>query len=251
MIQILSTNQELKLYRQALKGTVGFVPTMGALHEGHASLLRAARQKCDHVVLSIFVNPTQFNDPKDLEKYPRTFEADKALAEREGVNAIYFPNFGELYPDDFTYEVREKRWSHHFCGAHRAGHFEGVLSVVLKLFNLVQPHFAFFGEKDYQQLRLIQGMVKAFFLPLEILPVPTLREADGLAMSSRNVRLTPEERNLAPIFYQVLKNAPTAHEARVQLESKGFRVDYVEDWEGRRLGALHLGSVRLIDNVEI
>lgn len=251
MIKILRSNAELKAYRQELKGLVGFVPTMGALHQGHASLMAQARQQCDHVILSIFVNPTQFNDPKDLEKYPRTFDADQMLASQEGVDAIYFPNFNELYPDDFRYEIREKTWSRKFCGAHRPGHFEGVLTIVLKLFNLVRPDFAFFGEKDYQQLRLIQGMVESLFLNLHIVPVPTLRESDGLAMSSRNVRLTTEERRKAPLFYQILNSAPSAESARKQLEREGFTVDYVEDWEDRRLGALNLGSVRLIDNVKI
>lgn len=251
MIKILATLEDLQSYRQTLTGTVGFVPTMGALHEGHATLLRQARSQCDHVILSIFVNPTQFNDPKDLDKYPRTFEADKALAVTEGVDAIFYPEFSSLYPDDYRYEVREKKWSSHFCGAHRAGHFEGVLTVVLKLFNLVQPQFAFFGEKDYQQLKLIQGMVSAFFLPLKIIPVPTMREADGLAMSSRNVRLTPQERAKAPLFYKILSSAPTAEAAKILLQEQGFEVDYVEDWDGRRLGALHLGAVRLIDNVPL
>jgi len=252
MILILHSHQELLAYRQNIKdGTVGFVPTMGALHEGHATLLRQARRDCKNVILSIFVNPTQFNDPKDLEKYPRTFESDRALAEREGVDAIYFPNYNDLYPDGYNYEVLEKKWSPSFCGAHRPGHFNGVLTVVLKLFNLVQADYAYFGEKDYQQLRLIQEMCTAFFLKVKIVPIPTLREPDGLAMSSRNVRLTPEERQKAPLFYRCLKEADNAQEARKQLEDLGFKVDYVEDWEDRRLGALHLGAVRLIDNVPI
>lgn len=251
MIPVLTSIKQLQDFRQSLKGTVGFVPTMGALHEGHASLLRQARTQCDQVILSIFVNPTQFNDLKDLKNYPRTFEADQALVEKEGAQAIFFPTYDDLYPDHYLYEVQEKKWSHFFCGAHRPGHFNGVLTVVLKLFNLVQPDFAFFGEKDYQQLRLIQDMVTAFFLKVKIIPVQTLREADGLAMSSRNVRLTLEERNKAPLFYQCLKQASSAEVARLQLEELGFKVDYVEDWEGRRLGALYLGAVRLIDNVKI
>lgn len=251
MISVLKTVQQLQDFRRNLKGTVGFVATMGALHEGHASLMRQARAQCDHVILSIFVNPTQFNNPNDLEHYPRTFETDRAMAIQEGVQAIFFPTFDDLYPDHYLYEVREKKWSGFFCGAHRPGHFNGVLTVVLKLFNLVQPDFAFFGEKDYQQLRLIQDMVKAFFLKVTVVPVPTLREEDGLAMSSRNIRLTPEERQRAPLFYQSLKNAGTAKEAHQKLEELGFKVDYVEDWENRRLGALHLGAVRLIDNVQI
>lgn len=251
MIPVLTSIKSLQDFRQSLNGTVGFVPTMGALHEGHATLLRQARTQCDQVILSIFVNPTQFNDAKDLERYPRTFEADQAIAAREGAHAIFFPTFDDLYPDHYLYEVQEKKWSRMFCGAHRPGHFNGVLTVVLKLFNLVQPDYAFFGEKDYQQLRLIQDMVKAFFLKVKIVPVSTLRESDGLAMSSRNIRLTPEERKKAPLFYQCLKNSSTAEAARLQLEELGFKVDYIEDWEDRRLGALYLGAVRLIDNVKI
>ncbi len=251
MISILRTIEELNHFRQKISGTVGFVPTMGALHEGHASLLRQARKQSDHVILSIFVNPTQFNDSKDLENYPRTLETDQILAEREGVDALFIPQYNDLYPDHYLYEVIEKKWSHLFCGAYREGHFNGVLTIVLKLLNLVQPHSAFFGEKDYQQLRLIQEMVKAFFLKVQIVPVETCREADGLAMSSRNVRLTPKDRQRAPLFHQCLKSAPSAQAARQKLEEHGFRVEYIEDWENRRLGALYLGAVRLIDNVKI
>lgn len=251
MIKVISSPEEFRAYRKTLNGTIGFVPTMGALHQGHAALLREARRQSDHVVLSIFVNPTQFNDPSDLDKYPRTIEQDQKLAESEGVEALFFPSNSNMYPDNYLYEVSEKEFSRRFCGAHRKGHFEGVLTVVLKLLNLVQPHRAFFGEKDYQQLQLIKGMAKAFFLDLEVVGVPTQREADGLAMSSRNIRLTPTERQTAPHLYQVLKSAPSASKAIQQLTELGFSVEYVEDWNQRRLAAVHLGSVRLIDNVEI
>lgn len=251
MIKVLKTVDDIKKYRDNLKGSVGFVPTMGALHAGHASLLKEARLKCDHVILSIFVNPTQFNDPNDLDKYPRTFEADYDLAHNEKVDAIFYPQYKELYPDLYNYEVLEKKWSPLFCGAHRLGHFNGVLTVVLKLFNLVQADFAFFGEKDFQQLKLIEGMTEAFFLKTKIIPVATVRESDGLALSSRNVRLTLEERQRAPLFYRSLIDANSANEAHRQLEQLGFKVDYVEDWDDRRLGAIHIGTVRLIDNVKI
>lgn len=248
-MEILRTHEDLKLFRQRCRGSVGFVPTMGALHEGHGSLLTEARTRCDTVILSIFVNPTQFNDATDLAKYPRTFEADRTLAEQKRVDAIFYPEYEDLYPDHYNYGVHEKKESRLFCGAFREGHFDGVLTVVMKLFNLVRPDYAFFGEKDFQQLHLIQGMVDAFFMPLTIIPVPTLREWDGLAMSSRNVRLTADERKKAPLLYQILQSAPTAQGARQQLEQNGFRVDYVDDWQGRRLAAAFLGSVRLIDNV--
>jgi pantoate--beta-alanine ligase len=251
MTVILKTIRDLQEYRKELRGTIGFVPTMGALHEGHAALLNSAKHDCQHVILSIFVNPTQFSDSSDLEKYPMTFDADLKVAEREQVDALFFPNFSELYQDSFRYEVREKIVSQQFCGAHRQGHVEGVLTVVLKLFNLVAPTHAYFGEKDYQQLQLIRGMVSAFFLDLRIVSIPIVREQDGLAMSSRNVRLAAHERAKAPLFYQTLKSATSAKDAYRKLTDQGFRVDYVEDWNKRRLSAVHLGNVRLIDNVEI
>lgn len=251
MIKILKTVTELKHYRSQLTGVIGFVPTMGALHQGHASLIKNARHQCDHVILSIFVNPTQFNDPNDLEKYPRTFDSDLSLAQKEGVDAIFYPDVNDLYPDQYLYEVHEKKWSQKFCGAHRVGHFNGVLTVVLKLLNLVDAHFVYFGEKDYQQLKLIEEMVNAFFIKTKIIAVETVREPDGLAMSSRNVRLNLEERKRAPLFYQTLINSHSAEEAQERLTSLGFKVDYVSDWSDRRLGAIHIGSVRLIDNVKI
>lgn len=249
-MKIFKTREELQKFIKSIQGTIGFVPTMGALHEGHASLLREARRRSDIVILSIFVNPTQFNDPKDLEKYPRTEEADCALAEKEKVDILFYPTIEDLYPNGYVYSVTEKKWSRHLCGAFREGHFDGVLTIVLKLFHLVQPQWAFFGEKDFQQLTLIQGMVEDFFLPITIIPCPTLREADGLAMSSRNVRLKAEDRKKAPLLYQCLKEATTLDEARDQLQRAGFKVEYLEEWKGRRLVAAFLGEVRLIDNVD-
>lgn len=247
----LSLISEVQAWRRAQRGTVGFVPTMGALHAGHAELIKKARQTCDQVILSIFVNPTQFNDPKDLEKYPRTLEADLKIAERESVDLVWTPLADEMYSDNYSLKVSETEISTRLEGVHRPSHFEGMLTVVLKLLQVTQPHQAFFGEKDYQQLKLVQKMAKSFFLLTEIIPVPTLRESDGLAMSSRNVRLTPAEREKAPLLYASLRKAKSASEAQLELQQLGFKVDYVEDWDGRRLAAAHLGSVRLIDNIEI
>jgi pantoate--beta-alanine ligase len=230
---------------------VGFVPTMGALHEGHASLLRRSREESSVSVLSIFVNPTQFNDPKDLEKYPRTLERDLEIAAREGVDLVFLPDATAMYPEGYRYQITENQFSRELCGAHRPGHFDGVLSVVLKLFELVKPDRAYFGEKDFQQLELIRGMVAAFFLDLEIVAVPTVREEDGLAMSSRNARLSKVQRTLAPAFVEILKTSPGATEAAERLRTGGFEVDYVEDRAGRRFGAVKLGGVRLIDNLRI
>ena len=226
---------------------VGFVPTMGALHAGHEALLARARQENERVVLSIFVNPTQFNDPADLAKYPRTLAADLALA-RPYVDAVFVPSAGEFYRDDYRYRVSENDLSRRGEGAHRPGHFDGVLTVVLKLFQVVQPTRAYFGEKDWQQLQLIRGMVDAFFLPLEIVPCATVRDADGLALSSRNRRLTARAREQAVAFPRALQHAPTAAAAAAELRDNGFEVEYVEDHEGIRLGAVRIEGVRLIDN---
>jgi pantoate--beta-alanine ligase len=224
---------------------------MGALHSGHEELLKQARKNNDVVVLSIFVNPTQFNDPKDLEKYPKTWDADLAMAEANKVDAIFYPRYDEMYPDSYRYKVTENSYSNLLDGAHRPGHFDGVLSVVMKLFNVVAPTRAYFGEKDFQQMTLIQGMVESFFMDLEVVPVPTVREEDGLAKSSRNVRLTSTERMQAPAIYKAITESQTADEAAERLTAQGFIVDYVTDVGTRRFVAARLGDVRLIDNVQI
>jgi pantoate--beta-alanine ligase len=252
MTQVIRSPQEFKQWRRSQAGqSVGFVPTMGALHAGHESLLKRARSENEILVLSIFVNPTQFNDPKDFEKYPITWDEDLALAEANQVDVIFFPRAPDMYPDDYHYRVTENLFSEVLCGASRPGHFDGVLSVVMKLFNVVSPSRAYFGEKDFQQLTLIQGMVRAFFMDIILVAVPTLREEDGLAMSSRNRRLTAEQRALAPQLYKILKSATSDEEARAMLSRSGFKVDYVNDLKGRRFAAAFLGDVRLIDNVQI
>ncbi|MES2697932.1 MAG: pantoate--beta-alanine ligase [Verrucomicrobiota bacterium] len=230
--------------------SVGFVPTMGALHEGHVELLKRARAENERVVLSIFVNPTQFNDPADLARYPRTLEADCELA-RPYADAVLAPSAEDFYPDGYRYRVTENELSRRWEGAHRPGHFDGVLTVVLKLFNAVQPQRAYFGEKDWQQLQLVRGMARALLLPVEIVACPTVREPDGLAMSSRNRRLSPLGRAHAAVFARVLRMAADAEEAAATLRSKSFEVDYVEDHEGVRLGAVRLEGVRLIDNAPV
>jgi len=224
---------------------------MGALHAGHAELLKHSVAENDHTVLSIFVNPTQFNNSADLQKYPRTWETDLALAKQMHVDVVFAPTYDSMYPDNYRYKVSENNFSLKLCGAHRPGHFDGVLSVVMKLLLLVQCQRAYFGEKDYQQLSLIKDMAKAFFLDAEIKPVATVRETDGLAMSSRNTRLSEAQRKVAPLIYQVISNSQSPEQARDELQRQGFRVDYVEDYQGRRFVAAFLGDVRLIDNVEI
>jgi pantoate--beta-alanine ligase len=230
--------------------TVGFVPTMGALHVGHRALLERARAENERVVLSIFVNPSQFNDPNDLANYPRTLEADIALA-RDCVDAIFTPLAEEIYRDGYRFRVTETELSRRWEGVHRPGHFDGVLTVVLKLLNAVQPTRAYFGEKDWQQLQLVREMVDALLLPVEIVACPTVREPDGLAMSSRNRRLSELGRQHAAEFPHALRTARDAAAAAAYLRVRGFEVDYVEDSNGVRLGAVRIDGVRLIDNVRL
>jgi pantoate--beta-alanine ligase len=231
--------------------SVGFVPTMGALHAGHLSLVQSSQRDNDFTVVSIFINPTQFNQAADLEHYPRTTEADLAVLQASNTDAVFMPDAASLYPDDYTFRVSESAFSQRLCGAHRPGHFDGVLTVVMKLLNIIRPTRAYFGEKDYQQLQLVRSMIDAFFLPVSIVACSTVREADGLALSSRNVRLTAQQRVQAPALFTTLQSADSAVRAREQLQDLGFDVDYVEDLDGRRLGAVRLGDIRLIDNVAL
>jgi pantoate--beta-alanine ligase len=230
--------------------SVGFVPTMGALHRGHLSLIERAGAENNRVVVSIFVNPTQYDDPKDLENYPRTLEADLAAAEAAGADLAFCPDNDEMYFDSYRFRVTETEASRELEGAHREGHFDGVLTVVLKLFEIVRPDRAYFGEKDWQQYELVRDMAKALFLDVKVVPCPIVREPDGLAMSSRNVLLSAEERQLAPTFHRVLAGGRPVDEMRLELVAAGLEVDYVEQRGGRVLGAVRLGKVRLIDNVK-
>lgn len=239
------------LDRGATGSSIGFVPTMGALHAGHLSLVKSSQRDNDFTVVSIFVNPTQFNQAADLEHYPRTTAADLALLQATNTDAVFMPDAASLYPDAYAFRVSESAFSQRLCGAHRPGHFDGVLTVVMKLFNIIRPTRAYFGEKDYQQLQLVRSMVDAFFLPVTVVACPTVREADGLAMSSRNTRLNAQQRAQASGLFRALQSASTAAQAREALQQLGFGVDYVEDLDGRRFGAVRLGDVRLIDNVAI
>jgi pantoate--beta-alanine ligase len=253
MLRVLHTVAQWRALRATLHAAgkrIGFVPTMGALHAGHAALMATARRECDVVLASIFVNPTQFNEAQDFELYPRTLAADQAVMAAAGVDVVLIPGVEELYPGGTHYTVQEYVFSRELCGAHRPGHFTGVLTVVMKLLQIAGADRAYFGEKDFQQLRLIQDMAKAFFLETEIVGCPTVREADGLAMSSRNTRLTPDQRALAAQFPAALKSSADPAEITRRLREAGFEVDYIEDREDRRFGAVRLGPVRLIDNVQ-
>lgn len=251
-MKVVTSLREWQDIRKNIRsGSVGFVPTLGGLHEGHASLLARARAENSLVVLSVFLNPTQFNDPNDLKKYPARLEDDLALAHKMDVDWVLAPTREDMYPDGYTYQVHEAEISQDLCGAHRPGHFDGVLTIVLKLLNLVRPDRAYFGEKDFQQLKLVQGMVSAFFLNCEIIPCPTVRDEAGLALSSRNRLLSAEQRRAAEIFARILKTSSSASEAKQALERERIAVDYVTEKWGRRLAAVRAGSVRLIDNVEV
>lgn len=231
--------------------TIGFVPTMGALHRGHAALVERCRKENEIVVVSIFVNPTQFNDPNDLHRYPRTLERDMALLQDLAVDDVLAPPASDLYPAGYRFRVEPADSAPVMEGAYRPGFLAGVLTVVLKLFGLVRPARAYFGEKDYQQLQAVTDMVRDFFIPTEIVPCPTVRESSGLAESSRNALLPAEVRPKAPQLYRALTAGGSSMQAQRQLESEGFAVDYVEEHWGRRFAAAHLGGVRLIDNVEL
>lgn len=256
---------------------VGFVPTMGALHEGHARLIETARQRGDHVVVSIFVNPLQFDRKDDLERYPRTLDADLRICNDRGVELVFAPAAGEMYPVEPLCTVTVKRVADRLCGQFRPGHFDGVATVVTKLFDIVQPDVAYFGEKDAQQLAVIRRMVADLNIPVDIAGVPTVREADGLALSSRNVRLSAEERSKAIALYRALREAERAiaggaHDARaverlaaaVIPQDASLRLEYLEvvdpvelqrvdRIEGTVLvaGALWVGHTRLIDNLTV
>lgn len=260
--------------RQAGK-TVGFVPTMGALHEGHVSLIEAAGKRCDYVVVSIFVNPTQFGPGEDLNKYPRPFEKDLAICEKHGVDAVFAPEAGEMYPRENPTWVNVEKLTDRLCGEFRPGHFRGVATVCAKLFNIVCPDVAFFGQKDAQQAMVIRRMVADLNMPLEIVVCPTVREPDGLAMSSRNQYLSPGERKDATRIYQSLERCRALIEAGerdadalrcrmcdILRQMPATKIEYVSisDAEtleelGRVRGrvlvavAVRVKSARLIDNI--
>ena len=227
------------------EGEIGLVPTMGAFHEGHLALFRAAREENELVVASLFVNPAQFGEGEDLARYPRDEARDAELAGEAGVDVLYVPEAAEIYPPGFETWVEVERLGAMLEGEHRPGHFRGVATVCLKLFNLVRPRRAYFGQKDAQQVAVVKRMVRDLAVPVEIRVVPTVRDADGLALSSRNAYLSPEERERALAL-------PRALAARDRSKLDGLEVDYFEeaDFEPRVLAAaVRVGSTRLIDNV--
>lgn len=242
-------NKCLGLKKQDLR--IGFVPTMGALHDGHLSLIRRARKESDIVVASIFVNPTQFNNPEDFKNYPKTVAADIDLLKTELVDVVFAPDSSSMYSDAKKFSVIETTHSTELCGLARPGHFNGVLTIMIKLIQLVQPTKVFMGEKDYQQLQLIQQMVAAFFIPTEIVCCPTVRDDQHLALSSRNSRLTTTGLLQARCFAQILKKNQPLDFIYEELLSQNIKIDYLEEKYGRRFAAVFIDGVRLIDNVRI
>jgi len=234
-------------------GTVGLVPTMGALHAGHLALLAAARERCDTVVMSLFVNPAQFGEPADLNGYPRDEERDLGVARDAGVDVVFAPSTTEMYPPGHQTWVEVTELGATLEGAHRPGHFRGVATICLKLFNVTRPDLAFYGQKDAQQVAVLRRMVADLNLELELVVVPTVRDEDGLALSSRNVRLSPEERARALALPRALATGDP-DTARAILDAAGLDVDYVAvaPFDPTTLAAaVRVGSTRLIDNVPL
>jgi pantoate--beta-alanine ligase len=211
-MQIVSSFPDLRSARLSFSGTVGLVPTMGYLHEGHLSLVRRAKEECDHIVVSIFVNPTQFGPSEDLSRYPRDLDRDLGLIEPIGADLVWMPTAEMMYPDGYQTWVEVDAMTRPLEGAMRPGHFRGVTTVVAKLFNAVQPHRAYFGQKDAQQAAVIRQMTRDLNFPLEIVVCPIVREPDGLAMSSRNVYLDPAQRRAATVLYRSLSAAKDAYD---------------------------------------
>jgi len=255
--------------------TIGFVPTMGALHYGHLSLVRAARKNCDFVVVSIFINPTQFGPKEDFRKYPRQFNQDKRLLEIEKVDLVFYPSAAEMYLKDSSTYIKEVYLSEPLCGSTRPGHFRGVCTVVAKLFNIIEPDIAYFGQKDYQQARVVKRMVRDLNFPVKIKIFPTLRERSGLAMSSRNAYLDQKARGDALVLFESLKLAKKLVKEgerdpkkiinkirKLIISIKNAKIDYVEIVDAQSLRpvdkikakvavvlAVYIGKIRLIDNV--
>ncbi|MBK9383632.1 MAG: pantoate--beta-alanine ligase [Planctomycetes bacterium] len=279
-MQRLNDVHELRRWREQVRREeclVGFVPTMGALHAGHASLLERSSRECERTLLSIFVNPLQFNDPQDFARYPQTLEADLEIAARTGVDAVFLGRRDDLYPAGFQSFVEPRGCALPLEGEHRQGHFAGVATIVLKLLSLAQADRAYFGEKDWQQLQVVRALVLDFHLECEIVPCATLRESDGLALSSRNTRLDPAARRNALAISRALGAAARAYAGgardrarleaemqRVLSQTRSVEVEYavvadaqtLEPWAGpprapRALIAARVGGVRLIDNAAL
>lgn len=249
-MRVFENLNEWTIHRKSLATnlSLGFVPTMGNLHAGHVSLFLRSKEENDCTVASIFINPTQFNNPDDFSNYPRTLSDDIALLEEAGVDFCLLPNNKAIYADNYRFTLQESTLCQLMEGKQRPGHFNGVLTVVMKLLNLVKPQRAYFGEKDYQQYLLIRDMVASFFMDIEIKACPTIREASGLAYSSRNNRLNAKQRLEAEQFASLFHQEKSCDLLKEELHKKGFKIEYLEEYEGRRFIAVMIGDIRLIDN---
>lgn len=271
-MRVLSTVEEMMAWADAQPGHIGLVPTMGYLHAGHASLMTLLRPRCDHLVVSIYVNPLQFGPSEDLDSYPRDLEADLAVCRGEGVDVVFAPT--DLYPDGFVTSVNVDRLTDGLCGAKRPGHFEGVTTVVARLFGVTRCRSAVFGDKDYQQLQVLRRMARDLGMPVEVIAAPLIRDADGLALSSRNTYLSAEERarglSLHRALHAVVEAAAAGERDVARLRERGLavldvdRLDYFEivdaddlsplarvDGRARVLVAAFVGRTRLIDNMAV
>jgi len=277
-MEVIKTIKEMKEFSSQARGagkTIAFVPTMGFFHEGHLSLMREGRRRGDLLIVSLFVNPTQFAPHEDLKNYPRDFERDRQMAEEVGTDILFAPEAGEMYPSDHQTHVLVEKVTRNLCGRSRPTHFQGVATVVMMLFEIVMPHVTLFGEKDYQQLVTIRQMVRDLHMSVEVMGMPTVREADGLAMSSRNTYLLPDERKAALSLYRSLQRAKELLQkgeqraSRILDEMNGIlqseplvRMDYVQICDAYTLQevdriegdvvvalAAYLGKTRLIDNL--
>ncbi len=266
-----------ELLKARFQKRIGFIPTMGALHQGHISLIQSARRECDFVIVSIFVNPLQFGPQEDYQRYPRTMRQDKVLLEKNGVDVLFCPKVSEMYPGHFSTSVEESTYSKGFCAVDRPGHFKGVTTVVAKLFTIIGPCVAYFGRKDYQQTRIIEKMVQDLSFPVRLKVIPTVRDDDGLAFSSRNVYLTRSQRADACLMFQSLHAARSAIESgerdvlRIKRlmqatlrQSRQISINYLEIVDEREwcsmqkitrnavvLVSISCGKTRLIDNMRI
>ncbi|MCF6408207.1 pantoate--beta-alanine ligase [Pseudalkalibacillus salsuginis] len=241
---VFKTIEEMQAYTKEQKQNgfkVGFVPTMGFLHEGHVSLMHRAKQECDIVVTSIFVNPTQFGPNEDFERYPRDFERDKEIAKNNGSDVLFYPSSSVIYPNEAGTKLMVTKRTNRLCGEKRPGHFDGVVTVLTKLFHIIQPDRAYFGQKDAQQVAIVDDLINSYFFPIQLVICPTIREEDGLAKSSRNVNLRDDERRIAPQLYEGLRGAK-------EKAQKGETVNEVLQWLYKILQRLEYGEV---DYVEI
>jgi pantoate--beta-alanine ligase len=252
-MQIVKSVKKLRTIIKSLnKDSIGLISTMGNLHQGHTSLIKKSLEDNDKTILTIFVNPTQFNNKEDLDNYPIILVEDQRLAEKLGIDLLFLPQYKEIYPDNFSFKVtNDDNFSKIFEGKYRPNHFTGVLTVVLKLLLITKPNKAYFGEKDYQQLKLVQDMTKAFLLDVDIVPCKTIRNENNLPLSSRNNRLSPCDLKKASLFSKLLNSDLSTHKIKSKLVQEGFKVEYIEEYNNRKLGAVRFENIRLIDNIEV